>query len=95
MTNAKDELIKHIAGREVEYVSIRHGSYVLDDIKPIKGTLEEVLPLLDFEYNAWCGSQHLDGCIWFADGTWSERVEYDGSEWWEHRERPRKEDYFE
>mgnify|MGYP000630626643 CR=1 FL=1 len=43
---------------------------------------------LDFEYDSGYGGQNLFGTIWYEDGTWSERGEYDGSEWWEHRERP-------
>ena len=49
------------------------------------GTLEEILPLLDFEYDAGFGSQKLYGTIWFADGSWATRGEYDGSEWWKHQ----------
>lgn len=43
---------------------------------------------LDFQYNHGYGSQNLFGVVWFADGSWLERDEYDGSEWWVHRTRP-------
>lgn len=43
---------------------------------------------LDFEYDSGYGVQELFGYIWYKDGTWSERGEYDGSEWWEHKKRP-------
>lgn len=34
------------------------------------------------------GAQELFGYIWYNDGTWSERAEYDGAEWWEHKIAP-------
>ena len=46
------------------------------------------LQSLDFVYNAGFGGQELYGVIWYADGTWSSRYEYDGSEEWAHRRVP-------
>lgn len=43
---------------------------------------------LSFEYDDGYGGQELFGTIWFNDGTWAERGEYDGSEWLERRELP-------
>lgn len=79
--NAKEELLKHIGAREVKYVVV-----FFRRNKSIQGTLDEVLPRLDFEYTH--GWQELEGTVWYSDGTWSERGEYDGAEWWEHRECP-------
>lgn len=87
LINAKKELLSHIKDREVEFVSI---AYYNDDIIEIKGTLDEVLPKLDFEYDAGFGIQQLNGYIWYTDGTWSDRGEYDGSEWWQHQVCPPK-----
>lgn len=84
--NAKEELLKHIGDREVKYVRVISGGYRKTAV--IEGTLDEVLPSLDFKYDSGYGSQELEGTIWYADGTWSERGEYDGSEWWVHRECP-------
>lgn len=84
--NAKEELLKHIGAREVKYVRVISGGYRKTVV--IEGTLDEVLPRLDFKYNNDYGGQELEGTIWYCDGTWSERGEYDGSEWWEHRECP-------
>ena len=90
--NAKEELIEHVADKEVTFVSIVFTKYNINDITSelivIKGKLEEVLPLLDFEYNNGYGGQELFGYIWYTDGTWSERGEYDGSEWWEYKKSP-------
>ena len=85
--NAKKELLEHAAGRAIQYVEVkRYLSYDEEDV--IAGEVGDVLPRLDFEYSNGYGCQELQGTIWYADGTWSERGEYDGSEWWEHRERP-------
>ena len=87
--NAREELIKHIGDRDVKHVHIT----VWDESKrtiagTIAGTLPEVLPLLDFEYDNGYGGQELFGNVWYTDGTWSERGEYDGAEWWEHKVCP-------
>lgn len=85
--NAKKELLDHIGDRKVKYVQvIREISY--DDKATIEGTLDEVLPRLDFDYDDGYGGQELEGTIWYANGTWSDRGEYYGSEWWEHCECP-------
>lgn len=90
MTNAREELLNHIEDKEVEYVIISTIDIAGNTIEgPLEGTLEEVLPNLDFIYDNGYGSQELDGTIWYTDGSWSERVEYDGYEWWEHREKPK------
>ena len=86
--NAKEELIEHIADREVELVRIYKSRF--DTFNEIEGSLDEVLTQLDFEYDSGFGCQYLFGYIWYADGTWSERGEYDGSEWWDHKKRPEK-----
>ena len=88
--NAQKEIIKHIDSREVELVRIAVSRGYYEEPLRIEGTLEQVLPLLNFEYDEGYGGQNLFGYIWYADGTWSERGEYDGSEWWSHKERPRK-----
>lgn len=81
--NAKQELIEHIENRDVKYVKIIHSVTFGEEII-IEGTLSEILPKLDFEYDAGFGRQEVFGVIWYSDGTWSERQEYDGSEWWRH-----------
>lgn len=84
--NAKEELLKHIADREVKYVQVYVGFF--EGMTTIEGSLDEVLPKLDFEYDNSFGKQYLNGTIWYSNGTWSERGEYDGCEWWEYRECP-------
>lgn len=36
----------------------------------------------NLEYDAGFGTQELYGYVWFKDGSWLERHEYDGSEEW-------------
>tara|TARA_Y100000310_G_scaffold280897_1_gene300956 strand:+ start:1085 stop:1372 length:288 start_codon:yes stop_codon:yes gene_type:complete len=87
--NAKKELLEEIEGKEVEYVKI--GKYIdYDELEIIEGSLEEVLPRLDYDYDSGYGGQRLFGFIWYKDGSWSERGEYDGSEWWTHKTPPSK-----
>jgi hypothetical protein len=80
--NAASELLEHVGPREVKYVQVVYGN------RTFEGRLDDVLSKLDFEYDSGFGGQELYGFIWYTDGTWSERGEYDGSEWWEHKQCP-------
>lgn len=42
----------------------------------------DFLKSIDITYDNGYGSQELFGTIWYEDGTWSSRFEYDGSEGW-------------
>jgi hypothetical protein len=44
----------------------------------------EFLSKLDFMYDSGYGSQQIFATIWYVDGTWSDRGEYDGSEWYQY-----------
>lgn len=79
--NAQKELIAHIDGREVKYVHIVYKKMFGNEIV-ISGTLEDVVERMNFEYDSGYGTQEVYGHIWYKDGTWSDRVEYNGSEWW-------------
>lgn len=102
MANAKEELIgaiNEIARRRAlptcrcaaimhntldsphaEVMALREG-YSSDE-------LEEFLESLDFDYDDGYGTQELFGFVWFTDGSWLGRHEYDGSESWEHHVSP-------
>jgi len=85
--NAKQELLEHIENREVKYVHvIIDNGFNHETI--ISGTLKDVLDKLDFDCDDGYGCQELVGNIWYTDGTWSERGEYDGAEWWEYKKCP-------
>lgn len=52
----------------------------------IKGGWARFCELAKIEYDAGFGSAHIarDLLVVFKDGTYLERREYDGSEWWEY-----------
>ena len=47
--------------------------------------LSDFMKELDVEYDSGFGGQELYGYVVMRDGSWLERNEYDGSEWWEYR----------
>lgn len=47
-----------------------------------------------FAYDSGFGCQEVFGYIVFKDGSWFERHEYDGSEWWEYKEKPTVDEVF-
>lgn len=49
---------------------------------------ENFLNYLDVDYDRGYGTQFQFGHVWMSDGSWLERQEYDGSEWWRHVFRP-------
>ena len=58
---------------------------------PVDYTQEEYdafVDSLDFTYDDGYGLQELYGYIWFTDGTYSDRHEYDGSEHWDYHRAP-------
>ena len=48
----------------------------------------EFVMKLNFEYDDGWGSQELFGFIWYSDGSWSDRKEYDGAESWDYKKCP-------
>ena len=94
MRNAKTELLKKVEGKsKLKCAAIQHIHYKNVKIFNLKVGYSEkdyndFLKQLDFEYDAGFGVQELFGTLWHEDGTWHNRVEYDGSEWWEHHQLP-------
>jgi len=94
--NAKEEFIEETDGKQVLCATVSYGSDWTEDERrhyslPVGFTpeqFEHFVNELDFEYDDSYGSQELFGTIWYADGTWSDRGEYDGSEWWEYQSCP-------
>ena len=94
--NARVEFEKHIGMRQVKCATIDKAGEVFDfeEVAKLKdgytpAEYEAFLKLLEFDYDDGYGGQQLDGIIWYNDGTWSSRGEYDGSEWWMYHEIPR------
>ena len=77
-----DKRLKEIIG-EKSYGYEEHEKIKIED-KTVPKFFED----LDYHYDANYGTQELDGIVWLEDGTWLERGEYDGSEWWEHTSCP-------
>lgn len=95
--NAKQELLEHIEeiSKTIKCATIKfEGDINLPSItinlKSNYSTKEynDFLDMLNIEYDNGYGSQELFGTIWFTDGTWSDRGEYDGAEFWHYVERP-------
>jgi len=92
--NAKKEFLEHTQGKEIlcAYVETALKVNLSVNYKPFD--LVRFLGLIDFDYDSGFGGQELYGIIWYKDGTWSERGEYDGSEWWEYKSCPEIPKYF-
>jgi hypothetical protein len=89
MANAKQELLSHIENKEVKAAKITYDTHHENrEFILYKGytneELQRFLNNLDFRYDNGYGTQYIYGSIWYEDGTWSKRHEYDGSECWEH-----------
>lgn len=54
--------------------------------------LTQIVDLQAINYDNGYGGQELFGLIVFTNGSWIERYEYDGSEWWEYKETPKRDD---
>lgn len=101
--NAKIEFLNHIADIAKVLCAEIELNNTFDKSEPVLVGLLKVnyteddwnnfLELLDFEYDDGFGAQELFGTIWFTDGTWSDRFEYDGSEYWDYHMIPDIPDY--
>ena len=73
----------------VKFRWISDGDYDGVEFVSFSDSLADIMNWLEKkDYDAGYGHQYLDGIVWFNDGTWAERGEYDGSEWWIHQKRP-------
>lgn len=93
--NAKGEFLNHVSDRVVLCAQIQGGDDYDDNPSQFNLTTgwtnedwNKFLSYLDFEYDSGYGGQNLFGIIWYVDGTWSSRGEYDGSEWWDYNQCP-------
>lgn len=100
MRNAKQELLDTMGSNiaNLRCATITHSpSNWLEEVPSKKmvlkegysqADLDEFISKLDFEYDAGYGSQELFGMVWFNDGYWMDRYEYDGSESWDWHKYP-------
>lgn len=91
MKNCREEFLFHTGGLQVKAAWIsrlqRDDEGGFEEVARLapgytEADLESFLSAIDFDYDDGYGTQEVDGVIWYKDGTWSTRGEYDGSEWW-------------
>lgn len=96
MKNAKEEFLRVTKQHEnkIQCVHIIHecgmdkfNTYSLR-MNHTQEEYDKFVDSLDFEYDGGHGAQELFGFIWIDDGSWYERGEYDGAEWWEYKNTP-------
>jgi len=90
--NAKQEFINEVNNSDLKCAYIEYhkqGRTFILKINHTTSDLQQFLDELDFEYDNGYGSQEIGGTIWYKDGTWSSRGEYDGSEWWQKEVCPK------
>ncbi len=93
MINAKIEYLEHTKGLNVIAAEITFLGHNWDDnvdkyLYYEKDKYDEFMIFLDREYNNGYGGQELEATIWYDDGNWSNRGEYDGSEWYIYNKCP-------
>lgn len=91
MINAKKEFVEHVGNRCVLCADIFYRERDKEYVLPVGYTEAEYhvfLFNLSFMYDEGYGVQEVEGWIWYEDGTWSDRHEYDGSERWVYRSAP-------
>lgn len=102
--NAREEFLEHISGNRVKCAEIgidfnfASKVHYCESIVNLKigyteSDFNKFLSDINVEYNAGYGTQFLFGTIWYEDGTWSEREERNGSEWWCNKSVPDIPDY--
>jgi hypothetical protein len=99
--NAKLELANVLCNcsktiKDIKYGSVLYYGFSHDGTHELKIVVDENLDigLLNFDYDNGFGGQRLYGIIVFNDGTWLERSEYDGSEWWAFKQTPNEADCY-
>ena len=94
MINAKEEFLQEVEDKSMVCASVSFGANYDGKVNFVlkRGHSESdhrlFIESLNFKYDNGFGGQRVFGYIWYDDGTWSSRGEYDGSEWWEHNVVP-------
>lgn len=91
--NARQEFLVHTQDRKIKCATLRLGDEWLDGVQTFNILkvhwdsldMDNFLKKLNREYDSGYGGQYLFGIIWYDDGSWSDRGEYDGSEWWQYQ----------
>lgn len=75
---------------------LKEHNLTIKDILYVQGyefgiSVENFLKLADTEYDSGYGAQKVaNDLIVVGEDWWLERHEYDGAEWWEYKELPKK-----
>ncbi len=93
MINALTELLEHKADKVIKCAVITIDTFPESTVVHLKvnyqlDDLVKFMQAIDLEYHNGYGGQIVFGTVWYTDGTWSKRSEYDGSEWWTMVEYP-------
>jgi len=89
MINAKQEFINEVGSRELKCAIIElNGKISLLKESFSDKEFQDFMWNICVNYDEGWGGQELEGTIWYKDGIWSERGEYDGSEWWVYKKCP-------
>lgn len=100
MINAKEELLETLQeiGKSIEDIEFAgvyydYSNYDIEESGARCATEDTnfLLNFLNFSYDEGFGMQYIYGYILFSDGSWLERREYDGAEWWKFMTLPTKE----
>ena len=84
-SNMAKDFINNVAFAKVQYGDGYYDDPIIAELHSTRTEADEIkfLETLDsINYDNGYGGQELFGNIVFKDGTWLERGEYDGSEWW-------------
>lgn len=90
MKNCKTEFLEQTKDKDILCSIIERDGFEANHLC-IGYSLEDFANFLDkinYEYDNGFGSKEVYGAIWYTDGTWSVRGEYDGLKWWEHKVCP-------
>jgi hypothetical protein len=95
MINAKDEFVEHTRGcGEVLCAEIKIDNHCYNLREGYsQDEYDAFLASIDIRYDNGWGDQLMYGTIWYRDGTYSARREWDMNEWWEHLSYPVIPDY--
>lgn len=99
--SVKNELLRNLSEfkkteSDIAFINLKVEKYQDDYLcyyescsyNPETQSFYDFLANIDIEYDRGFGRQHVFGHVVFNDGTWLERAEYDGSEWWEYKKLP-------
>ena len=81
---------------DIKYIFIKKDDDTVSDVLikdySSSSVSEEELKNLDFDYDYDYGKHYVYGFVAFRDGSYLQRADYDGYEWWKYHRCPKFED---